>query len=69
MEAQLDKMWRTVFNAGSTPTHLMKMVPEIVKETVAFCDILQELVENEDLFQMTEAIDNLALDVIGKVVL
>ena len=69
MEGQLWKRWRTIYNPGFSLGHLMTMVPEIVKETVTFCDILQEHVDRGDMFQMKKLTDNLAIDVIGRVVL
>ncbi|KAL8645886.1 MAG: hypothetical protein Q9210_006462 [Variospora velana] len=63
------KYWRSVFNPGFSANHLMKLVPEIVKETTVFCEILQEHAAKQDIFRMKSLTDNLAMDVIGRVVL
>ena len=63
------KRWRRIFNPGFSAKHLMTLVPEIVKETATFCQLLQKHVEAQDMFTMKSLTDNLALDVIGKVVL
>lgn len=63
------KYWRSVFNPGFSANYLMKLVPDIVKETTVFCKILQRHAEKQDTFQMKSLTDNLAMDVIGRVVL
>ncbi|KAL8905085.1 MAG: hypothetical protein Q9207_002859 [Kuettlingeria erythrocarpa] len=63
------KYWRNMFNPGFSASHLMTLVPDIVRETTVFCDILQENAEKKDIFRMKALTDNLAMDVIGKVVL
>ena len=47
----------------------MTVVPDIVRGTVVFSDILKEQAEKQDVFAMKMLTDNLAMDVIGKVVL
>ena len=47
----------------------MTLVPDIVKETMVFCELLKHHVRRQDVFRMKELTDNLAMDVIGKVVL
>jgi len=69
MDGQEWKTWRNIFNPGFSASHLMTLVPDIVKETVVFCKVLQEHVERKDIFAMKGLTDNLAMDVIGKVVL
>lgn len=63
------KYWRNIFNPGFSASHLMTLVPDIVRETTVFSDILQEHAEKKDIFRMKALTDNLAMDVIGKVVL
>lgn len=69
MDGQEWKMWRSIFNPGFSAKHLMTVVPDIVKQTMVFCEVLQEHAEKHDVFQMKRLTDNLAMDVIGKVVL
>ncbi|MCJ1261444.1 hypothetical protein MMC22_001308 [Lobaria immixta] len=63
------KKWRSIYNPGFSTNHLIALVPDIVRETLAFCDILQEHAERKVIFRMKPCTDNLAIDVIGKVVL
>ena len=69
MDGQEWKTWRSIFNPGFSASHLMTMVPEMVKETVIFCRILEEHAEKQDAFAMKNLTDDLAMDIIGKVVL
>ncbi|MCJ1381942.1 hypothetical protein MMC17_005054 [Xylographa soralifera] len=69
MDGQEWKTWRSIFNPGFSAKHLMTVVPDIVKETKVFCDVLQEHANQQDVFPMKALTDNLAMDVIGKVVL
>ncbi|KAI9794418.1 MAG: hypothetical protein M1816_005488 [Peltula sp. TS41687] len=69
MEGQLWKTWRTIYNPGFSAGHLMTLVPDIVKETTIFCDILREHARNQDIFPLKEATDNLTMDVISRVVM
>lgn len=63
------KKWRSIYNPGFSTNHLIALVPDIVRETLVFCDILQEHAERKIIFRMKPCTDNLAIDVIGKVVL
>ncbi|KAL8798194.1 MAG: hypothetical protein Q9182_006867 [Xanthomendoza sp. 2 TL-2023] len=63
------KYWRNMFNPGFSANHLMKLVPDIVRETTVFCDVLHDHADKRDIFKMKHLTDNLAMDVIGKVVL
>ena len=69
MEGQTWKTWRGIFNPGFSTGHLMTLTSGIVKETETFCDILQSHLQNQTRFTMKELTDNLAMDVIGRVVL
>lgn len=69
MEGQTWKHWRSVYNPGFSNNHLMTLVPDIVKETATFCQVLQEHANAQDIFPMKGHADNLAMDVIGRVVL
>jgi cytochrome P450 len=69
MDRQEWKYWRSIFNPGFSAGHLMALVPEIVKETIVFCEVLQDHAIKQDIFPMKTLTDDLAMDVIGKVVL
>ena len=69
MEGQIWKTWRGIYNPGFSSSHLMALVPDIVNETATFCQVIREHAESEDIFPMKRHTDNLAMDVIGKVVL
>ena len=69
MDGREWKYWRAIFNPGFSASHLMTLVPNIVKETTVFCEVLQRHAQEQDIFQMKTLTDNLAMDVIGKVVL
>lgn len=69
MDGQQWKTWRNIFNPGFSASHLMTLVPDIVQETTTFCQILNEYAKEQTLFTMKSLTDNLAMDVIGKIVL
>ena len=69
MDGQEWKYWRSIFNPGFSAGHLMNLVPETVKETTVFCDILQRHARMQKTFQMKHLTDNLAMDIIGMIVL
>ena len=69
MDGREWKYWRAIFNPGFNMSHLMTLVPDIVKETTVFCEVLQHHALEQDMFRMKALTDNLAMDVIGKVVL
>ncbi|MCJ1252880.1 hypothetical protein MMC24_000686 [Lignoscripta atroalba] len=69
MDGQQWKTWRNVFNPGFSANHLMTLVPDIVRESAVFCKVLQSHAQKQDVFAMKGLTDNLAMDVIGRVVL
>ncbi|KAI9879875.1 MAG: hypothetical protein M1830_006727 [Pleopsidium flavum] len=69
MEGQTWKTWRGIFNPGFSASHLMTLTSGIVEETVRFCDVLQTHLQNQTILHMKDLTDNLAMDVIGRVVL
>ena len=69
MDGQEWKYWRSIFNPGFSANHLMTLVTDIVRETTVFCEVLQSHAREQDIFPMKTLTDNLAMDVIGKVVL
>lgn len=69
MDGREWKYWREMFNPGFSASHLMTLVPNIVKETTVFSDVLNDHATKQDVIRMKNMTDNLAIDVIGKVVL
>ena len=69
MDGREWKYWRNIFNPGFSASHVMTLVRDMVRETTVFCEILQIRAREQNIFQMKTLTDNLALDVIGKIVL
>lgn len=69
MEGQQWKIWRGIFNPGFSASHLVTLTAGIVEETETFCDNLASHSSNQAIFRMKDLTDNLAMDVIGRVVL
>ena len=69
MNGQEWRYWRDVFNPGFSASHLMTLVPDIVKQTEVFLNVLHDHATKQDVFRMKHLTDDLAMDVIGKVVL
>lgn len=69
MEGQQWKHWRSIYNPGFSANNIMALVPDIVHQAAIFCQILQEHADRGDVFAMKDHTDNLAVDVMGKVVL
>lgn len=63
------KYWRNIFNPGFSANHLMTLVTDIVGETTVFCELLENYAREQATFAMKTLTDNLAMDVIGKIVL
>lgn len=68
-EGDLWKHWRSIFNPGFSPSHIMTLVPDIIKDVVVFRDILREHAKTGDIFRLEDQTTNLTLDIIGRVVL
>lgn len=69
MDGREWKYWRSIFNPGFSMNHLITLVPDIVRETTVFCEILQHHASEQNIFRMKALTDNLTMDIIGKVVL
>lgn len=69
MDGEEWKYWRDMFNPGFSASHLLSLVPEIVKETRTFLNLLDDHAHKPDIFRMKNLTDNLTMDIIGKVVL
>ncbi|CAO1603760.1 hypothetical protein XANCAGTX0491_007338 [Xanthoria calcicola] len=69
LEGREWKMWRTVFNPGFSSSHLMTMVPQVVKDVVTFAEILEQRAASAQVFSLDPLTINLTLDIIGRVTL
>ena len=69
MEGDLWKKWRGVFNPGFSGAHLISLAPEIVKQGLVFCEILEEHAAADRAFPLKQYTDNFTMDVVGKLVL
>ena len=69
LEGPIWKKWREIFNPGFSASHLIRLVPQIVKEVSTFCNVLRERSKTNAIFSLEEATVNLTMDTIGRVVL
>ena len=69
MDGRKWKFWRRIFNPGFSASHLMTLVPEIVRETTVIYELLENHPRQQDIFRIKELTDNLVMDVTGKLVL
>lgn len=67
MEGKQWQTWRTIFNPGFSASHLMTLVPGIVKDTSVFCEILRDHAKNGQIFSLEQAAIRVTLDIIGRV--
>jgi cytochrome P450 len=68
-KGELWKHWRSISNPGFSLSHIMTLVPEMIKDVLVFRDILREHVKRGDIFRLEDQTTNLTLDIIGRVVL
>ena len=69
MEGQLWKKWRSVLSPGFSASHLMTLVPRILKAISTFSEILDEHAQTNDMFFLEQILINMTMDVIGVVTL
>ena len=69
MEGAEWRKWRNIFNPGFSNSHLMTLVPDIMKEISIFCKILRESAEKAEIVSMDTLATKLSLDVIGRAAL
>ena len=69
LQGQEHKKWRSIFNPGFSPAHLMTMVDGIVDDCLVFMDILSKHAAINDVFLLEEATTRVTVDIIGRVVL
>ena len=68
-EGELWKHWRSIFSPGFSPSHIMTLLPEMIKDVLVFRNILREHATTGDIFSLEDQTTNLTLDIIGRVVL
>lgn len=69
MEGEMWKAWRGIFNPGFSAAYIASLTEGIVEKTGEFCEILDQLAQDRELFRMRNLTDNLTMDVIGKIVM
>jgi cytochrome P450 len=62
------KFWRSLLNPGSSPSHMLSLVPSIVDAMDVFCEMLEEKVEKEVVL-LDDMAMRLAMDVITRTTL
>jgi cytochrome P450 len=67
MHEQPWKYWRRLFNPGFSTSHMLELVPAIVRETEVFCDVLRRLAATSKVIQLENLTIKLTIDVIGAV--
>lgn len=61
------KSWRSIFNPGFNPGHMLNLVPAVVDSVQFFCDKLRETAEAGKVHQLDILTSRLTTDVILKV--
>ena len=69
LEGQEWKYWRSIYNPGFSASHLIHLVPQMLKEVSVFRDILKDRAQSGVILPLEEATVNLTMDIIGKIVL
>lgn len=62
-----EQTWRTIFNSGFSASHLMTLVPGIVKDTSVSCRILREYAKDGHAFSLEQAAIQFTMEIIGRV--
>ncbi|KAM0470470.1 hypothetical protein ACHAP7_009534 [Fusarium lateritium] len=63
------KTWRSAFNPGFSPSHMLTFVPAIVEEVQVFVSLLEQNATQNNLFRMERYSTRLTLDIIGRLVM
>ena len=69
LEGRAWKTWRNIFQPGFSSSHLMTKVPQMVQDTLTFCEILRACAARGEILQMDPLTVNLNLDIIGRLAL
>lgn len=63
------KPWRAIFSKGFSTDYILSLVPGMVDETVVYCNMLQNLAIQQELFCLDLKTLRYTIDVIGKTIL
>lgn len=69
MEGMEWRRWRNIFNPGFKSSHVMTLIPEMMKEISTFCQVLRGLATTHEIFSMDQIATRLSLDIIGRLTL
>ncbi|MCJ1381280.1 hypothetical protein MMC17_004389 [Xylographa soralifera] len=69
MQEEEWRPWRNLFNPGFSATYLLTLVPNIVRETLAYREVLKERAEAGKMFQLDEVTLWFTMDLIGAIVM
>lgn len=61
--------WRAIFTKGFNTEHISSLIPGMVKETLAYCKILEARAEQGAVFSLDSTTLRFTMDLIGKTVL
>lgn len=61
--------WRNIYNPGFSASHLIHLVPEMLKEVSVFRNILKQHAQSGVMLPLEEVTVNLTMDIIGRIVL
>ena len=61
--------WRAVFTRGFNAEQVLSLIPEMVNETLVYCETLKGLAAKGDLFYLDPVTLRFTIDVIGKTIL
>ncbi|KAF2649571.1 aflN/ verA/ monooxygenase [Lophiostoma macrostomum CBS 122681] len=63
------KFWRPIFNPGFSASHMLELVPTIVRETEVFCQALRAKARSGEMIQLENLTIRLTIDVIAATVM
>lgn len=63
------KRWRSLFNPGFNPNHMIGLAPMIADEVTVFCALLRERAKVGKVFQLEEMTIRLTVDTIAAIAL
>ncbi|KAL8913216.1 MAG: hypothetical protein Q9171_001930 [Xanthocarpia ochracea] len=63
------KPWRAVFSKAFSAEHILSLVPDMVDETMTYCETLESLAGQRKMFQLDLITLRFTIDVIGKTIL
>ena len=63
------KPWRTTFNKGFSPDHILSLVPGMAKETSVYCSTLRRFARQGDLVFLDPTTLRFTMDLTGRTIL